>query len=144
VDVKQVSVSKQKDTFVLTMTMWCGDLLSELALPPGTNQIKWGFGINTDFDYDSEFFLGAFYDGSTLYPEAGTAAGDSFEIGLSVAGPTLVVTLDEDLIGDPASFAWNYFVIVSWSPPELMTWGGWWTVDNIDTWMDTVWAYWPA
>ncbi|HEX9908368.1 MAG TPA: hypothetical protein VGB78_07900 [Thermoplasmata archaeon] len=137
-DVKEASISKQKDTFVLTMTMWCNDLLADLYLPPGTSQIGWGFGFDTDSDYYSDVFIGVLYDGCTVYNP------DPTELSWKIAGATIEMSFDEDIIGDPATIAWNYYVMVWWAPRDLLTWGGWWAVDYTDSWLDTKFAFWPA
>ena len=137
-DVKEASISKQKDSFVLTMTMWCDDLSEDLCLPPGVSQIGWGFGFDTDSDLYSDVFVGVLYDGCTVYNPSPTG------ISWTIAGATIKMSIDEDVIGDPSTIAWNYYVMVWWAPRDLMTWGGWWTVDYIDSWKVTEFAFWPA
>jgi hypothetical protein len=69
-DVREASIEKQGDTFVLTMTMWCGDLLADVEMPIGAQhgkQIAWiHYFINLKDGSDYE--IGVWWDGSRMLP----------------------------------------------------------------------------
>jgi hypothetical protein len=139
-DVKEATISKVKDTFVLTMTMYCDDLLADLALPPGTQLILWGHALDTDLDGIAEFAIGVAYDGSAFFKMRYSAEGAAIDFEWSICGPTITMHIDEDMIGDPSEAKWHFIMQVQWSPPFAV--GGWWNVDRMED--PSGYAVWPA
>jgi len=142
-DIKEVSISKQTDTFVLTMTMWCKDLLAELvAMPKGTNMLTWCHFLDTNLDGRYDFVIALGWDGSTFYSwnvKIGNPSIDLDPPTWCITGATITLRVDANAIGNPSSLALWSVTRVYWSPFELNIFGGWFNVDIPDTWQSTVW-----
>ena len=144
-DVKEASISKQKSTFVLTMTMWCDDLMADLALPPGVKEVFWAHGFDTNFDGWDEYIIAVAWNQSTFYERTYNDGTDiPIEFTWSITGATITMYLDADKIGNPSSFGWWYRTQAEWSPVELYVYGGYWDVDRPDSYPVSVYAIWPA
>lgn len=145
-DVKEASISKQKGTFVLTMTMWCDDLMAELALPPGVKEVFWAHDFDINFDGWLEYAIAVAWNESTFYERTYNMGTDiPIEFTWSITGATITMYLDASIIGDPSSLAWDYRTQPEWSPVELYVYGGYWNVDIPDCYTSgSTYTIWPA
>jgi len=124
-DAKEASVSKQGDTFVVTMTMWCEDLIAEVRMPIGSQhgkQIAWYLEfIGAD---KSSYSVGVWWDGNKMLPLDWRT-----DFTWSVTGATITMCFNEAMMGDTSSIEWRYFVYLCLAPVGVYTWGGYWIVD---------------
>jgi len=143
-DVKEASVSKQGDTFVVTMTMWCKDLLAEVRMPIGSQhgkQIAWWLEFVSVVD-KSSCYAGVWWNGNEMLP-----LDLSPNVIWSVEGATITMRFNEDMLGDTSSIQWRYFVMLCLAPVGVYTWGGYWRVDLPDCYSwptNRGYALWPA
>jgi len=141
-DIKEASIEKQGDTFVLMMTMWCNDLMAQVDLPlrERGGLAIWEFSlINVDPFYHWE--LGLCWDGSNMLP-----FGFPTDFTWSITVATITISFDEDQMGDPSSLEWGYCTILCLSPPQKPITGGFWWVDLPDCIAagGSPWLSWPA
>ena len=144
-DIKEVSISKQKGTFVFTMTMYCTDLLTEVALVPGMKGMGWVHFLDTDLDGDRDFMLGVAFYGNELIPFL-TAFDptpiDPIELDppeTTIVGATITWHVDADSLGNPSSMKSTFCVIVDFSPTWQNIIGGVWWVDLSDDFQGISW-----
>jgi len=141
-DIKEVSISKQKGTFVLTMTMYCDDLLADVALTPGTNAMGWVHFLDTNLDGSSDFMLCVAWYGNgfeSCLTVLGPTPIDLEPPRMSIAGATFTQYVDADMIGNPSSIASTFCVIVDFSPHWQNIYGGVFWVDISDSFEPLVW-----
>jgi len=142
-DMKEVSLEKQGDTFVATMTLRCDDLLANVEMPIGSQhgkQIAWFHSI-INLDDGIEYMDFVWWDGSQML------TGDFCpDLVWSIEGATITMLIDEEMLGNPSSVAWGYGVLLCLAPLGVPTWGGCWFVDMPDTYVGGQSGYtiWPA
>ena len=142
-DMAGASIEKQKDTFVLTLTVYCDDLLADVEMPIGAEQnqqIAWAYYL-VNLDDGSDYMIGVWWDGSQMLP-----LDLCPDLIWSAEGPTITMWLDEDMIGDPSSLALSPGILLCLAPCWLPTFGGWWWVDMPDNYVggDSGYYFWPA
>ena len=144
-DIKEVSISKQKGTFVFTMTMYCTDLLTEAALVPGTNAMGWAHFLDTDLDGDRDFLLGVAFYGNELEPfltAYDPTPNDPIELEApeaTIMGATITWYVDADTLGNPSGLRSTFLTSVDWSPPWQNIYGGCPFVDMSDDFQGISW-----
>ncbi len=141
-DIKEVSVSKQKGDFVLTMTMYCEDLLTEVALTPGTNGMGWVHFLDTNLDGSRDYMVAVAWYGNGFVPllsRYDPAPIDLDPPEMSITGATFAWYVDADTIGNPSSLSSTFCVIVDFSPHWQNIYGGVFWVDISDTFEPMVW-----
>lgn len=143
-DVKEASVSKQGDTFVVTMTLWCEDLIAEVRMPIGSQhgkQIAWYLQF-ISLDDESSYQVGVWWNGNEML-----SLDMRTDFTWSITGATITMCFDKDMMGNPSSIQWRYFVLLCIAPVYLPTWGGYWLVDLPDCYSwptNRGYAIWPA
>ena len=143
-DMEGASIEKQRDTFVLTLTMYCDDLLADVEMPIGGEQnpqIAWTHYL-VNLDDGSDYLIGVWWDGSKMSP-LDLCPDLKWEM---TAADTITMWIDEDMMGDPSSIAWSPGVLLDVAPVWLPTFGGWWWVDMPDNYVggDSGYYFWPA
>jgi len=143
-DMEGASIEKQGHTLVLTLTVYCDDLLADVEMPIGAQhgkQIAWlHYLIN--LDDGSDYLIGVWWDGSKMLP-LDLCPDLRWDM---TAADTITMWIDEDMIGAPSSIAWFPGVLLCVAPVYLPTWGGAWWVDVPDSYVggDTGYTIWPA
>ncbi len=153
-DVREASISKQEDTFVVTMTMWCDDLNAEVEMPIGKQdkQIAYIFiwkNLDTGTVYGVHFeWLNSKWDtwGNIWFDGVPTQWVD---FTWSVTGATITLCFNKNQIGNPSSIAWGYEVLIDiyfTSGRDPYHVGGCFFVDFPDSFTSggSFWATWPA
>ena len=147
-DVREASISKQEDTFVVTMTMWCDDLNAEVEMPIGKQdrQIAWIFvwkNLDTDTVYGVHFewLNGKWETWGNVW--SGDAPTPWVDFTWDVTGATITLRFNENQIGNPSSIDWDYVVLFDLyftSGRNPFHAGGWFCVDWPDSYPLPIWS----
>ena len=154
-DVLMESISRDAGTYVMSLLL-AKDLPTAGQMPAGVSYIIWIFNIQLGLDDDNNRFdiraiwNGVEYSGEAVDCRPLMSGGVPVvtPVQATAVGSELMIAVDADVLGDPASFIWYFMVVIGWGSydPNTSRWGGWFNVDLTDPGLSALpwrWLPWP-